>query len=264
MTTESPGNGSSVVVWYYRARVTHDNGLRTMFAEGGVASLYAGLPATLLIGIPSNVLYFACYEALRDWMRSRFSRAESMAPMVAGAVSRTVAVTACSPLEVLRTRIQSKRLVRDPGSGSVRLLQDMVRKEGLAVLTRGLASTVWRDAPFSAVFWLGTESLRNALLLRGFCQDSVLQVPLVSFVASVSAGGVAALLTAPFDVAKTRAQVGLSSSGARGMRQTFATVVRQEGLRGLWTGAAPRVARVAPACGIMLGTYELMKHAVRL
>jgi solute carrier family 25 protein 39/40 len=32
---------------------------------------------------------------------------------------------------------------------------------------------------------------------------------------------------------------------------------QQEGTRGLWRGMVPRVAKVAPACGIMIGAYEI-------
>ncbi len=35
-----------------------------MQAESGFAGLYVGLPATLMIAVPNNVLYFAAYEAM--------------------------------------------------------------------------------------------------------------------------------------------------------------------------------------------------------
>jgi len=248
--------------------------LRSTFAEGGFAGLYAGLPATLLMGIPSNVLYFASYEALRDWMQRR--ELEASAPFVAGGAARAVSVTACSPLEVLRTRIQA-RLEQGPrarGSGS--MLARMVREEGPAVLIRGLTSTLWRDVPFSALYWFGTESMRDALMQRGCCEGSSVQFPVLTLVSSATSGGVAAFITTPFDVVKTRSQLdcmpasrkhgcrGTAGRAALGIWQTMALILREEGFRGLWTGTTPRIARVAPACGIMLGTYEMMKYTVRL
>ncbi len=46
-------------------------------------------------------------------------------------------------------------------------------------------------------------------------------------------------------------------------RQPMATVARgiiqSEGVRGLWTGFAPRLARVAPASAVMLSCYEFFR-----
>ena len=33
-------------------------------------------------------------------------------------------------------------------------------------------------------------------------------------------------------------------------------ISKQEGMQGLWRGLIPRIAKVAPACGIMIGAYE--------
>ena len=42
--------------------------LRSIYREAGVKGLYAGLPVTMLIAVPANVLYFATYESLRDYI----------------------------------------------------------------------------------------------------------------------------------------------------------------------------------------------------
>lgn len=45
--------------------------LRSIYREAGVGGLYAGLPVTMLIAVPANVLYFATYESLRDSLQPR-------------------------------------------------------------------------------------------------------------------------------------------------------------------------------------------------
>jgi len=236
--------------------------LRTIFAEGGVRGLYAGLPATMLIGIPSNVAYFSTYEAMRNQLQACGGALASAAPIVAGGASRAVAVTASAPLEVLRTRIQAGQLDGKSSGGVAREFCTMLRQEGLAVMFRGLQSTLWRDVPFSAFYWVGVEAVREALFQRRFCAESPLQVPATSLLASASAGAVAAFWTTPFDVVKTRLQVEVVSSPGQATSRTWAVfqrVLREEGLAALFAGAAPRTARVAPACAIMLGTYEMTK-----
>merc|ERR1719159_2014434 len=82
---------------------------RSILAAEGARGLYAGLPATLLIAVPNNVLYFAAYEALRDRLsrQNLGPRIESMSAGISGGGARLVAATAISPLEVVRVRMQA-------------------------------------------------------------------------------------------------------------------------------------------------------------
>jgi solute carrier family 25, member 39/40 len=78
-----------------------------------------------------------------------------------------------------------------------------------------------------------------------------------SFVCGCTSGIIAAMLTHPFDVVKTIDQVGNSQpvSVSTAIRQ----IVNEHGWRGLYVGLAPRLAKVAPACGIMISCYEVGK-----
>lgn len=267
--------------------------MRAILAEEGPRGLYAGLPTTLTLAIPSNVLYFASYEALRDkLMDSRIlSNSQVAAPTLAGGLSRTVAVCACAPIEIVRTRLQAQRLTSPGGRQSpLQVAGDLLRQEGPWAFFRGLHSTLWRDVPFSALYWIGVEAIRRSLARRGWWEGSAAREPLTSLVAGCFAGGAAALVTTPFDVVKTRREVenivarevpvrqelclcgsdlALGSTASTLSRPsllrpnsalgTLVQLAREEGLQVLMTGAVPRVAKVAPACAIMLGTYEATK-----
>ncbi|CAE8617736.1 unnamed protein product [Polarella glacialis] len=246
--------------------------LRNIFSEGGVAGLYAGLPVTMLIAVPANVIYFASYEMLRDWLQAEQRVPACCAPVIAGGAARAAAVTACAPLEVVRTRIQAGRLA-DGAAGVVSIrsaFRKIMQQDGGKGFFRGLESTLWRDVPFSAFYWLGVEAIRGTLVRRGWFEDSPLQAPLVALIASSSAGGAAAFATTPFDVVKTRRQLQTATASDStkslapvSLRSSLLQVAREEGASALLRGCVPRVCRVAPACGIMLGTYELTKLLMR-
>ena len=86
-----------------------------------------------------------------------------------------------APLELIRTRQASvvataTATTREGGtsSGSVRSssvvipgmideLKYLTRTRGISSLYAGLAPTLWRDVPFSALYWLFFERCRNAL-----------------------------------------------------------------------------------------------------
>lgn len=60
---------------------------------------------------------------------------------------------------------------------------------------------------------------------------------------------------------KTRMQ--LSHTRSQGTFATLAEVAEREGVRGLFTGVTPRALKAAPACAIVLASYETMKLLVR-
>ena len=75
----------------------------------------------------------------------------------------------------------------------------------------------------------------------------------------------AAALTTPFDVAKTRRQVSLAHHPPStpippySLVNQLKEIWRTEGAKGLTRGIVPRVAKVAPACAIMISSYEVGK-----
>jgi solute carrier family 25 protein 39/40 len=99
----------------------------------------------------------------------------------------------------------------------------------------------------------------------------------ISFASGALAGMFTALVTTPFDVVKTRYQVELLKeaaadsasntehkvrqprTGVRGAYTMMKDIWKTEGLRGLFLGAPARVSKVAPACAIMISSYEVFK-----
>ena len=69
-----------------------------------------------------------------------------------------------SPLELMKTRLQSDAVV-EPGRYRRVLVgvSEMVRTSGPAALWRGLSPTLWRDVPFSALYWYSYEQLKRSL-----------------------------------------------------------------------------------------------------
>jgi solute carrier family 25 protein 39/40 len=231
------------------------DGLRKIARYEGVSALWSGLAPTLVLQMPATVLYYLGYETIRDKLLASdasdgFKR---YAPLMAGMSARTVAATLISPIELIRTRVQALS-----GKGHLvpvlREIGQLTRTQGYRVLWKGIGPTLWRDVPFSGIYWLGYESIRKRMLR----EDGDLHNALVSFYAGTISGVVAALVTTPFDVAKTVSQI--SSGGkAESMMVVMRRIVEQEGWVGLMRGWTARIAKVAPACGVMIGSYELGK-----
>lgn len=88
-------------------------------------------------------------------------------------------------------------------------LREMVRAEGAKSLWRGLSPTLWRDIPFSAVYWHFYETFKSSIIAAYPPKTSGNDFK-VALVAGAGAGSIAAVVTTPFDVAKTRRQMEMS------------------------------------------------------
>jgi hypothetical protein len=77
----------------------------------GPLSLWSGLSPTLVLAVPATVVYFVTYENLRLLVKDRHGGIQPYwGPLIAGAAARFWAVTLVSPLELIRTKMQSKKV----------------------------------------------------------------------------------------------------------------------------------------------------------
>ncbi|KAG2197880.1 hypothetical protein INT47_003549 [Mucor saturninus] len=238
------------------------DGIYKIVKYEGVAALWKGLSPALLMSVPANVIYFVGYDYLKDIIQPfTQSNQADYSPLLAGAFARTVAVTMISPIELFRTRLQATATT---GVNDFKHVLDgvrnMVLKDGSKALWRGLPPTLWRDVPFSAIYWMGYEKCKVALESSNRLAFSELEV---SFAAGAISGMFAAAITTPFDVAKTRRQVDVGretpSLGDSRVPAILKQIYQQDGIRGLFRGLTPRVAKIGPSCAIMVSSYEMGK-----
>ena len=221
--------------------------LFSIFKHEGWSGIYAGLRPTLIMSVPNTVLYFTAYDEISTRLRTLHTlnnnieqlsaqnpneindgdaKRQAYIPLVAGATSRLLATLSTAPLELIRTRQASaigngEKVV----PGMVEEFRLLLRTNGFSSLYTGLAPTLWRDVPFSAIYWLVLEKFRNdfsdskSLGTWGgqYYKDQGMQIPpsvevMHSFVSGAGAGAIAAFGTAPFDVVKTRRQMSSSQT----------------------------------------------------
>lgn len=258
------------------------NGTMEAFAKiaksEGATSLWSGISISLLMAIPANVIYFTGYEYLRD--ASPFNKDHPATnPLLCGAFARVIAATIIAPLELIKTRLQS--IPRSTGGVSKwEIFRDLMmetRREisqgGYRVLFRGLEITLWRDVPFSAVYWATYELCKNKFWYQprhSSSHSNWIQFG-NSFITGCVSGSIAAILTHPFDVGKTRMQIAPVPHHSKGsVRNTLVAqrnmfkflngIRRAEGFGALYVGLPVRIAKVAPSCAIMISSYEVSKR----
>ncbi|OEL18705.1 Mitochondrial carrier protein MTM1 [Dichanthelium oligosanthes] len=223
-------------------------------------------------------IYLPCYDIFRNWIEDfTSSNAPGLtpyAPLVAGSVARSLACIACSPIELARTRMQAYKEfrpgVKPPGMWKtlVGVLSPLASSsqnvQNYRVLWTGVGAQLARDVPFSGICWSTLEPIRRKLLGLVGEEGNAASVLGANFAAGFVAGSLAAGATCPLDVAKTRRQIEKDTEKAMRMttRQTLTEIWRSGGVKGLFTGVGPRVARAGPSVGIVISFYEVVKYAL--
>jgi len=281
--------------WFNRPKYfsgTADAFLKISRTEG-ISSLWSGLSPTLVLAVPTTVIYFTMYEQLKvsiDTLRRAMSANQDIlsgetpkwVSLSSGGLARLLAVSLVSPLELIRTKMQSKKM---PWSDVHKCLKDLVKTQGVRGLWNGYTATLLRDVPFSALYWPMYEQCKATMNLYTSNRDSFL----VNFGSGAIAGSVASTVTLPFDVIKTikmiemgekdimgvkpgtsraypvpaNKRVSSLSGRSRGNMTIAKELVREQGAKGLFAGLIPRLLKVAPACAIMISSYEFCKAFFR-
>ncbi|KAG9511287.1 S-adenosylmethionine mitochondrial carrier protein, partial [Fragariocoptes setiger] len=219
-----------------------------LIGSGGLKNLYRGLPAILVGSIPNSAIFFLTYETAKARLSSLQHPLASQ--MIAAVMGETAACTIRVPYEVIKMRAQTSLLPEK----TMTVFRTTLATEGVRGLYRGYLTTVAREAPFCMIQYPIWESLkaRHSRMYRK--NPSALQS---GFYGSIAAG-IAAFVTTPLDVAKSRTMLakGGDKQAKGNITEILSTIFRERGIRGLFSGAVPRVTLISLGGAIFLGSYE--------
>jgi len=255
-----------------------------------------------LITIPSSGAFFTTYEGVKSILKkanpsvSGTSRPVIPEPFIHSAASAMAELVSCfilTPAEVLK---QNAQMIRRPehGKGSS-IFQPSVSLEVLrhfkkpSQLFRGYTALAARNLPFTAMQFPMFEHLKGAISTyrkkTGAATGTLTETAIVTGISAGSAGSVAAVITTPIDVVKTRIMLSAAGEGSeadagreverakaagqsadklareKGVARKSGLIVAREvfkenGIKGLFRGASLRGVWTAVGSGLYLGVYE--------
>ncbi|KAK9830257.1 hypothetical protein WJX72_010630 [[Myrmecia] bisecta] len=273
------GAGGQVPLLLKRPPYTYSSGIdgfQKIIRHEGLQTLWRGTDLAVAISVPFMALYLPLYDYLHQ--RGEALGLGIYSPALAGALARTAAVVATSPLELLKVRLQA--MVKPGGSPPSKLaawrqmhleMQHLGPWQRVRGLWRGVGATLAKDLPFAVVFWSSVEPIRHRMLPAAAQQSldhvdappaSRAQILAVNAGAGCVAGGLASALTTPLDVVKTKAQTSAAGAQPPGIARALVGIARKQGVRALFAGVGPRTARTAAAYAILMASYELCKSVV--
>ncbi|KAJ7170948.1 mitochondrial carrier domain-containing protein, partial [Mycena filopes] len=158
------------------------------------------------------------------------------------------------PTEVIKTRAQTSTY--GPGQSSLSAARFLLASDGWKGFYRGFGSTIMREIPFTSIQFPLYELLKSRL------STFVGRKPLYAHEAAVCgsfAGGVAAALTTPLDVLKTRVMLDMRDATKEKLPSLSArlkNIYVAEGVPALFAGVVPRTLWISAGGAVFLGVYE--------
>lgn len=185
--------------------------------------------------------------------------------------------TTLNPLEVIKVRVQApgQTLYRNP----LHCARSILQTDGLAGLwCPGLVATWIRSFTYTATR-LGLYPTMRDFYRGELPRDEPLKL-WQQLAAGMTTGSIASCLFSPVELVRIRLTfeagrlspgTGLLTSGLRAGERpryshtghAFVAIARDEGLRGLWSGAGAHVARAAVLSGTQLASYDSFKGYLR-
>ncbi|CAF0983974.1 unnamed protein product [Adineta steineri] len=190
--------------------------------------------------------------------RSRILLTDSQINTLAGAASGAFVSVLVSPLDVVKTRIQVKRLPK--GAADTPLLTTIYRlgqQEGFRAFFKGLGTTMLGYIPNWAIYF-GTyqwskKQYASALSLIHSEHDM-----LVNLLASVTAGAISNTATAPIWTIRTRMMTQTNHEDYRNTFHAAQKIYKTEGMYALFRGVIPSMWGLIHV-GVQFPLYEYLK-----
>jgi solute carrier family 25 aspartate/glutamate transporter 12/13 len=229
--------------------------------EGGIRAFYRGVLPQLVGVAPEKAIKIT----INEMVRKRFTDPETgriplWAEIFAGGMAGGCQVSVTNPLEIVKIRLQmAGEAARQEGGDAVRRgAGHVIRQLGVLGLYKGAAACLWRDVPFSMIYFTSYSHLKTDVFHEGRHGKQLSFGELL--LAAGIAGMPAAYLTTPADVVKTRLQTQARAGQTvyKGVTDGFKTILKEEGVRALYKGGIARVIRSSPQFAVTLSVYEVL------
>jgi len=242
--------------------------IKTIIQADGIFGFYRGWPPNVLFVIPEKAIKLTMNDYLRATIkqyRPKHDLPLSM-EMLAGAGAGFCQVIATNPMELLK--IQGATMTDKIKSGELQAkipYTTLIRQLGFSGMYTGVLSTLARDVPFSFIYFPAYSQCKTWLL-----RDTHSNLGVKALAAGAIAGTLAAAVTTPLDVVKTRVHANVKPErlplNAWLVREIFAfryhyrSIVVHEGYRALFKGIGPRCLIISPLFAITMTCYEMFQQ----
>lgn len=235
----------------------------------GIGALFVGLGPTAFGYLFEGAFKFGVYEVAKPVMQkllsciasffsSEFLASRMMTYVVSGIVSGWVASIILCPMEALRIRLVAEPSFAKKGwiLGGMKMIHD----EGISGFFRGLTAMMTKQIPYTVTKQVSFDILTSFMYAKvihfGLALNSHNKI-LVPLVAALIASMLSCISSHPGDMLLS---VVNAQEGKRRTREIAQDIIREEGIRGLLRGIAPRFLHTGIIVTSQLLIYDGIKR----
>ncbi|KAI1462980.1 mitochondrial RNA-splicing protein MRS3 [Daldinia caldariorum] len=134
---------------------------RYVYKTEGLSAFYVSYPTTLSMTVPFTALQFLAYESISTAMNPS-KKYDPYTHCLAGAVAGGFAAALTTPMDVIKTMLQTRGTATDPElrsvNGFVAGCRLLYRREGLRGFFKGVRPRVVTTMPSTAICWSAYEA----------------------------------------------------------------------------------------------------------
>lgn len=225
--------------------------VKKTLARDGISGMYRGMVPPLLGVTPIFAVSFWAYDVSQQIILAltpqRSSQTLSTVQLAtAGFMSAIPTTLVMAPVERAKVllQVQGQGGADQKYKGVLDVMRHLYKEGGTRSIFRGTAATLARDGPGSAVYFAAYEVTKKFLTPAG---SSPADLNLGTVILAGGTAGVAMwALAIPPDVLKSRIQSAPSGTYS-GILDCARKTIAQDGVRALWKGFGPAMARAFPA-----------------
>ncbi|KAH9883360.1 mitochondrial RNA-splicing protein MRS3 [Xylariomycetidae sp. FL2044] len=147
---------------------------RYIYRNEGLSAFYVSYPTTLSMTVPFTALQFLAYESLSTAMNPTKDY-DPFTHCIAGAVAGGCAAALTTPMDVIKTMLQTRGTATDPElrsvNGFVAGCRLLYRREGVMGFFKGVRPRVITTMPSTAICWSAYEASK-AYFIRNNASSS--------------------------------------------------------------------------------------------
>lgn len=218
-------------------------------------------------------VFFSTYELSKTTMSKMPMVPLPVVHSLASATAEAASCLVLTPAELVK---QHAQMMRSSGgesttSTSLQAFRALYDTGATKRLFTGYTALLARNLPLTAMQFPIFEHLRSRIWAtrspREAGHQRILETGVIAGVSAATAGALAAFITTPSDVVKTRMMLLAGSDSGSGVQtseeqrpwQVARRIYREAGTKGLFRGGALRSTWTAVGSGLYLGTYDAAK-----
>eukprot|EP00903_Cladosiphon_okamuranus_P012134 g11383.t1 len=246
------------------------NVVKTLLQGRGTASqlkslsfklLTRGAGAQFVMSLPHGAFNYATLEVILGCSAKIFpDEWRERAGPVLDFFSSSVATLVCSVVSTPQMVI-TDRIMAGMYPNLVSGVREITRNEGLPGFYTGWSANVAQKIPSYGLTWVFFQQFKR---LHRKATDRP-PTNTENFMLGAAAAGATVCIMIPMDTVKTRLVTQTAQAGVvpyKGVLQTLARIVKEEGIGPIYRSLTPRLVSVVPMIGIQFGIYEFVRKEI--